>query len=360
MPTTGTEITPDFRDVKSTVLRTTVEGISSQPIASDDCCVICLSDLSEPCEAQPCGHGHFDYLCLITWLEQQAACPLCKTQIQQVRYEFSDDRKIWKTYTVPQKSRESQRAPHRRPADAERGAAANTSPGDPRYYRFEAHNLRRHQRPDRPRSRPYTSLNTGGRHNRDDPLTRRRFVYRNQLYSLHVGSNRMSRYRELAPQMFNTDPELVSRARMFLRRELQVFEFLRSGDDDDAAEPSSRNANDPVRRRRANNVEFLLEYIVAILKTVDMVGSAGVAEELIREFIGREHARLLLHELRAWLRSPYISLENWDRAVQYPPLDWRGREGEGEGEGRAPRTRSRSPPSGKDVTYPSTWRPGNP
>jgi regulator of sirC expression with transglutaminase-like and TPR domain len=70
--------------------------------------------------------------------------------------------------------------------------------------------------------------------------------------------------------------------------------------------------------QQTNNAEFLLEYIIAILKTVDVKGSAGQAEELLTEFLGREDARLFLHELRAWLRSPYTVLEDWDRAVQYP------------------------------------------
>ena len=69
--------------------------------------------------------------------------------------------------------------------------------------------------------------------------------------------------------------------------------------------------------QRANNAEFLLEYIVAILKTVDIKGSGGQAEDMLQEFLGRDTTRLFLHELRAWLRSPYISLEDWDRHVQY-------------------------------------------
>ena len=56
---------------------------------------------------------------------------------------------------------------------------------------------------------------------------------------------------------------------------------------------------------------------MAILKTVDIQGSGGQAEDLIQEFLGRENTRLFLHELRAWLRSPYILLEDWDRHVQY-------------------------------------------
>lgn len=69
--------------------------------------------------------------------------------------------------------------------------------------------------------------------------------------------------------------------------------------------------------RKANNAEFLLEYIIAILKSVDIKGSEGQAEDMLQEFLGRDNTRLFLHELRAWLRSPYTSLEDWDRNVQY-------------------------------------------
>lgn len=56
---------------------------------------------------------------------------------------------------------------------------------------------------------------------------------------------------------------------------------------------------------------------MAILKTVDIQGSGGQAEEMLQEFLGRENTRLFLHEMRAWLRSPYMSLDDWDRHVQY-------------------------------------------
>jgi hypothetical protein len=147
----------------------------------------------------------------------------------------------------------------------------------------------------------------------DEAIQRRRFVYRHSLYSLHMGSNRRqpaaSRYRELSPQLFMTDPELISRARMWLRRELRVFEFLNADSD-------SPYDHDPVRRRErgTNNAEFLLEYTIPILKTIDIQGSAGQAEDIIQEFLGRENTRLFLHELNAWLRSPYKS---WDSVVQY-------------------------------------------
>ena len=68
---------------------------------------------------------------------------------------------------------------------------------------------------------------------------------------------------------------------------------------------------------RPSRAEFLREYIIFILKSVDLQDHAGEAEEAIRRFLGQENTRHLLHELKAWLRSPCKSLEEWDRTVQY-------------------------------------------
>ena len=140
----------------------------------------------------------------------------------------------------------------------------------------------------------------------DGSLLRRKNVYRYQLYSLHVGSNRLSRFRDLSPTLFNRDAELVTRARKWIRRELQVFDHL-----------TSNSGESEAAMRRSNNAGFLLEYIVAILKTIDIKGSGGQAEEMLQDFLGKDNTRLFLHELSAWLRSPYTSLEDWDRHVQY-------------------------------------------
>ena len=140
--------------------------------------------------------------------------------------------------------------------------------------------------------------------NPDTALLRRKEVYSLQLYSLHVGSNRLSRFRDLTPQLFVQDQELVSRAKKWIRRELQVFQYL-----------NSDGLGEEGIARRINNAEFLLEYIVAILKFVDVKGSQ--AEEMVHEFLGRENTRLFLHELKGWLRSPFSTLEDWDRHVQY-------------------------------------------
>ena len=105
-------------------------------------------------------------------------------------------------------------------------------------------------------------------------------------------------------QLFVQDQELVSRAKKWIRWELQVFQFL-----------NPDGVGEEGIARRTNNAEFLLEYIVAILKSVDVKGSQ--AEEMVHEFLGRENTRLFLHELKGWLRSPFSTLEDWDRHVQY-------------------------------------------
>lgn len=124
----------------------------------------------------------------------------------------------------------------------------------------------------------------------------------------------------MTPEQFNHDESLVSRARKWIRRELQVFSFLNpeTEEEDRGRGHVPRPGRQRLEERRASNAEFLLEYVIAILRTVDIKGSAGQAEELLKDFIGRENARLFLHELLAWLRSPYTSLEDWDRHVQYP------------------------------------------
>ena len=69
--------------------------------------------------------------------------------------------------------------------------------------------------------------------------------------------------------------------------------------------------------RRTRNAEFLLDYIISILKTIHIKGSGGQAEDMLQEFLGRENTMLFLHELQAWLRSPFLCLQDWDRNVQY-------------------------------------------
>ncbi|KAI1808640.1 hypothetical protein F4811DRAFT_548643 [Daldinia bambusicola] len=284
----------DVTDIQSQVLQNTLAEIASSTKRSEadnpneTCCVICLDSVTEVCEARPCSHRNFDYLCLLSWLEQQSKCPLCKSNIDEVWYDFESDSPDAKSrvYLVPPPKASSKQLTQP-PAQIYRPRNLFSRPSRRRY----------EEAPPR-----RVTIN--------EAILRRQDVYRKQLYSLHVGSNQRSGYRDLTPQVFESDPEMISRARMWLRRELQVFEFLRTP-------LTAQSSDDAMTRRRANNAEFLLEYIIAILKTVDIQGSQGQAEEMLKDFLGRDNTKLLLHELKNFLRSPW-SLEAWDRKVQYP------------------------------------------
>ncbi|KAJ5766946.1 uncharacterized protein N7511_004562 [Penicillium nucicola] len=276
-------------EVRQQILQRTLQEVDEESAIANPC-VICLDKITEPCVAQPCHHANFDFLCLVSWLEQQPTCPLCKSELTAVEYELEAPEGP-KLYKVPP-----------RIAKPPTPAAPRSRPG-PRHGPRGGRNF---PQPSRPQL--------------DDPLERRRNVYRNQTYSMRVGTNRLSQYRELTPELFNRDEELVSRARKWIRRELKVFSFLNPETEEQERTPQqqvSRPGHQRLENRRANNAEFLLEYVIAILRTVDLKGSAGQSEELLRDFIGRENARLFIHELQAWLRSPYMSLEDWDRHVQY-------------------------------------------
>lgn len=328
-------------DIQAQILQTTLGEIETSrqnaaepggggggPAELPDCCVICLDAISDPCAALPCAHSHFDFLCILSWLEQRATCPLCKASVYKVRY--ADAQRGESIYRVPN-------VPRTR-SGAEGGeTAAETDIGFASRRRLET--IRRCGRHDPPRRDTTRAPPTP-----DEAVQRRRRIYRHQLYSLRtatfspfvcsqliphsepdVGSNRVSRYRPApTPALFSSTPHLVSRARLWIRRELQVFSFLA----EDADLDSARGSNPPTDRdrlRRRANAEFLLEYIIAILKTVDLQGSAGQAEAMLSDFLGRDHARLFLHELRCWLRSPSQSLAEWDREVQYPDPEDAGR-----------------------------------
>ena len=332
-------------DTRSQILQTTLaeisaahqeiplDGDSNIKIDSEDaCCVICLERVSEQAVAQPCQHASFDFLCLISWLQEQSSCPLCKADVSTVRYDFSDS-KTFKVFKVTSTGK----AP---PTNST--GTSNTTGSSSAHASYNASARARFDHRGRRLYRGRREYNSSPAQTPDEALLRRRHIYSSQLFSLHVGTNRVSRFRDLTPSLFTSDTELLSRARKWIRRELRVFTFLNP----DATSTSNPNpgtgrSND----RRANNAEFLLEYIIAILKTVDIQGSGGQAEEMLSEFLGRANTRLFLHELRAWLRSPYTELADWDRHVQYAETEGEGRgrkSGEGEGERGSARVGERS------------------
>lgn len=289
-------------DVQGQVLNETLNGLASRDDTDTPAaCVICLSEISEACTATPCAHNNFDFLCLASWLQQKTSCPLCKAEVVEIQYDFTD--KGHKTYRVPKIGLQ----PGSEPFHQER---RQTFP--------PSHRARGSGQPSRGNlrnsRRAFLSSPTDPQVRARGALDKRRQVYRGRLLSLHVGTNPSSRYKDITLRQFQTDPDLLSRARTWIRRELQVFEFL--SDDSETRSEDTSAEGDRRTRRRQNNALFVLEYVIAILKTVDIQESSGHAENLLSDFLGRENCRIFLHELRNFLRSPF-SVEAWDKHVQY-------------------------------------------
>ncbi|KAL4798673.1 hypothetical protein BDV19DRAFT_11154 [Aspergillus venezuelensis] len=283
-------------DLRSEVLQNTLQQISS--LNSDEateCCVICLGSLDEQCEAKPCKHRNFDYICLMTWLQEHPTCPLCKTEVCEVRYDLGNGEGQGRIHSVL------------KPETTNRAEEVRSGGSDLHSERA----VRRH-----------ANVPEDEDDHEEEAIQRRRFVYQHNLYSLRMGSNRRqpagSRYREQSPELFATEPEMVSKARTWLCRELRVFDFLH--DHTQTSEPPEAHHTASIHaraRQKPSRADFLHEYIIVILKTVDLQGSTGQAEAMIEEFLGRKNTRLSLHELRARLRSPCRSLSAWIDAVQY-------------------------------------------
>ncbi|RVX74908.1 hypothetical protein B0A52_01185 [Exophiala mesophila] len=320
--------TPKPIETPSSSLSNPVSIIASLPtdLPTPDHCVICLDVISEKAVALPCNHAQFDFPCLGTWLQRHQVCPLCKGDVTAIRFHVTngagdndqDDEKIFHLPPI-------EVSPEPRPSSHSSSTSTNSQYGAIRHrprLGLEATYWQRDRERSRTGSYPRRGRGRGRfaphieRTTQDTALEFRRQVYRHRLYALHVGSNRISRYRTLSPAMFQKDSHLVSRARMFLRRELQVFEFLYPRHS--STETSSSSIYPPSSStRRDNNADFVLEYVVSILQSIDLKGSSGQAEELLTDFLGRDNARLFIHELVSWLRSPFEKLEHWDRNVQY-------------------------------------------
>ena len=75
-------------DIRQNVLKSTLEVVrtNTDELAGwTDPCVICLDSISEKAAAFPCRHEDFDFLCLLSWLQERSTCPLCQSNFASSR-----------------------------------------------------------------------------------------------------------------------------------------------------------------------------------------------------------------------------------------------------------------------------------
>lgn len=77
----------DDGDLQQEILQKTLREVGDEENEGDPC-VICLESITEASIAKPCNHTNFDFLCLVSWLEQQPNCPLCMDHLYMLLIEY--------------------------------------------------------------------------------------------------------------------------------------------------------------------------------------------------------------------------------------------------------------------------------
>ncbi|KAM5545730.1 hypothetical protein V8D89_000768 [Ganoderma adspersum] len=277
--------------------------------ADGEHCSICLQPYADRTMIPTCSH-EFCFECLLIWTDQSRRCPLCSQDVgKYLMHNVRSKYDYQKHYLAPLRTSPQPQAIAAVRVDARRRAE--------RRREVEWGHRRRRELAEADEL--------------DRAIEKRRWVYRNNLFAKHVASNPYTRYRPFpTPAQFGASQDLISRATVFIRRELQAWVGL--------------------------DVEFLTTFTVSLMKSLDIRSEPAV--RLLSEFLdmdaeqGRERANAehFAHELYSYLRSPYRDLSAYDNNVQYdvpetiPPPNalerrqrWRSR------------SRSRSHPSPREV-----------
>ncbi|OCH91977.1 hypothetical protein OBBRIDRAFT_791730 [Obba rivulosa] len=237
-------------------------------------CSICLQPLADRTIIPVCSH-EFCFECLLVWTEQSRKCPLCSQTIgDYLIHHIRSKYDYQKHYLTP----------------------LRTSPRPPAA--LSAQNIARRRAQTR-REQEWGRRRRWEQEEADElerAIERRRWVYRHGLYAKHVASNPYTRYKPFpTPAQFAASPDHISRATIFLRRELRVWVGL--------------------------DVEFLTTFTISLMKSLDIRSEPAV--RLLAEFLdmdsegSRVNAEHFAHELYSFMRSPFRELALYDKAVQY-------------------------------------------
>ncbi|GAA6061553.1 hypothetical protein JCM10212_001085 [Sporobolomyces blumeae] len=244
-------------------------------------CAICLSPIVNKTVVFPCHHGQFCWNCIRAWTDQSRKCPLCLGPIEHLIHDIRSTKDYSIHYLVPLHAL-TDSSPSTSSSNPLRTRRPNVVPTSlPRHALYG-------------RSRHANSLETldspSWRERQEEiALERRKYIYREGLYAKHVASNRYTGFKPFTPQTFANNPELKSRVIKFIRRELQVFPAV--------------------------DIAFLTTYLVSISSQLDLRSSSAL--RLISDFLSDQDAQHLVHEVTTFARSPFKTLEAYDRFVQY-------------------------------------------
>ncbi|CAO1629115.1 unnamed protein product [Parajaminaea phylloscopi] len=288
-------------------------NVSSLGRVTDISCLICLSStdaVRDRAVLPLCNHSLFCFPCIVQWAELKRTCPLCVRDIgPYILHNIRSERDYERYYLRPSYGGPSQDATDidaqaaTRSIQAERlhrqhrqlvGSSAQSRRRPPIVPRAgEAQGWTERSREELASNDLLETVNDP-LEQLDRALERRRIVYRERLFALHMGSNRHSGFQS-APSVasMSRKSHLAEQILPFLRRELMAMPLGPSVD-----------------------VHFLTTYIVSVLRSLDVRGDA--ASRLLGELFGdHELAEHFCHELMTYMRSRSKSCAEFDRRVQY-------------------------------------------
>lgn len=281
---------------------------SSAADEGDISCLICLASANSIVDraALPlCMHSLFCFPCIIRWADVKRSCPLCNREIgPYILHDIESEREYKRHYLRPHYGSKEKANAQLDERLAHRSIEVERLH---RQRRQLAQSPGRSSRPPpvAPREGELSGWTEWARQERqdfrNDPLThqtraldRRKLVYRNHLFALHIGSNRYTQFKAppTTSQLVQNE-HLVTNLLPFLRREIMALPLGPSVD-----------------------VHFLTTYVVSILKSLDIrsEGAARLLDDLFGDRVLAEH---FCHEIMTFLRSGARSCTEYDRRAQY-------------------------------------------
>lgn len=230
-------------------------------------CSICLQSYVDRTVVPTCSH-EFCFECVLVWTEQSRRCPLCSQNIgDHLIHHIRSKYDFQKHFLPPLPT--SPRPQTLLPLPARRRA------------QFRGNGRRREARwgRDERREREQERIAVD---EFERAVEKRKWVYRHRLYAKHVASNPYTRYKPCpTPAQFSASQDLITRATIFVRRELRVWGCL--------------------------DVEFLTTFTVSLLKSIDIRSEPAV--KLLSEFLDLDSE----HELQVVSRndSPRANAEHF-------------------------------------------------
>ncbi|GAA5991348.1 hypothetical protein JCM5350_006992 [Sporobolomyces pararoseus] len=250
----------------------------------DELCAICLAPIDNKTVVFPCHHGQFCWNCIRAWTDQSRKCPLCLGPIEHLIHNIRSTKDYSTYHLLPLHTLTASSSSSILPAPrSRRPPTASSSSSLPRHALYGRQAMQNLDTPT-PRERL-----------EEIALERRKYIYREGLYAKHVASNRYTGFKPFSPQTFSLNSDLKAKVIKFIRRELQVFPAV--------------------------DISFLTTYLISIASQLDLRSPAAL--RLVSDFLSESDAQHLVHEIVTFARSPFTSLEGYDRFIQYGRPDKR-------------------------------------